>query len=122
MSIMIYPGQNGTRLAYLCRSRCAARCQISHFRVHDYEYVLTFAAMLVVALVISTQTARIRKQAADAIIRQSRSETLYRLSRRLAGGNRVLDMARIAAEHTAEVIHGIVVIFLPEGGRISISQ
>src|SRR5436853_2191500 len=59
------------------------------FRVHDYEYLLTFAAMLAVALVISTQTARIRKQAADAMVRQSRSETLYRLSRRLAGRNRV---------------------------------
>ena len=73
------------------------------FRVHDYEYLLTFAAMLVVALVISTQTARIRKQAADAIIREARSQTLYRLSRRLAGQNRVFDMARIAAEYAAEV-------------------
>jgi len=92
------------------------------FRVHDYEYVLTFAAMLVVALVISTQTARIRKQAADAIIRQSRSETLFHLSRRLAGRNRVFDMARIAAEYTAEVFEASVVIFLPENDRISFAQ
>src|SRR5690348_8714432 len=35
------------------------------FQVRDYQYLLTFAAMLVVALVISTQTAGIRKQAAD---------------------------------------------------------
>ena len=30
-------------------------------RVSDYEYLLTFGGMLVVALVISTQTARIRR-------------------------------------------------------------
>src|ERR1051326_3830431 len=29
-------------------------------RVHDYEYLITFAGMLAVALIISTQTARIR--------------------------------------------------------------
>ena len=36
------------------------------FPVSEYEYLITFAAMLVVALVISTQTARIRAQAANA--------------------------------------------------------
>lgn len=92
------------------------------FQVHDYEYLLTFAAMLVVALVISTQTARIRKQAADAITRQARSEKLYCLSRRLAGRNRVFDMTRIAAEYIAEVFQGSVVIFLPKDGSISFAQ
>src|SRR5689334_16229220 len=92
------------------------------FRVHDYEYLLTFAAMLVVALVISTQTARIRKQAADANIREARTETLYRLSRRLAGENHVFDIARIAADYASEVFHGEVVIFLPEDGRIAFTR
>jgi hypothetical protein len=36
-------------------------------------------------------------------IREARSETLYHLSRRLAGQSRVFDMARIAAEYAAEV-------------------
>jgi two-component system sensor histidine kinase KdpD len=92
------------------------------FRVHDYEYLLTFAAMLVVALVISTQTARIRKQAADAVTGEARSQTLYHLSRRLAGQNRVFDIARIAAEYAVEVFQDNVVIFLPEDGRISFAQ
>ena len=50
------------------------------FRVSDYDYLITFAGMLVVALVISTQTARIRTQAADAPDREARTEALYRLS------------------------------------------
>src|SRR2546421_416503 len=49
-------------------------------RVSDYEYVMTFAGMLAVALVISAQTVRIRVQAADATGREARTETLYRLS------------------------------------------
>jgi two-component system sensor histidine kinase KdpD len=91
-------------------------------RVHDYEYLLTFAAMLVVALVISTQTARIREQAANAAVGQARSQTLYHLSRRLTGQNRAFDIARIAAEYGTEVFQGPVVIFLPEEGRINFAQ
>jgi two-component system, OmpR family, sensor histidine kinase KdpD len=92
------------------------------FRVHDYEYLLTFGAMLVVALVVSTQTARIRGQAADAAARHGRSETLYRLSRRLAGQSRAFDVARVAAEYASEVFDREVTIFLPEDGRISFAR
>lgn len=92
------------------------------FQVHDYEYLLTFAAMLVVALVISTQTAGIRKQAADATLRETRSETLYHLSRRVSGQSRVFDVARMAGEYAEEVFQAQVVIFLPEEGRITFSR
>ena len=89
------------------------------FRVNDYEYLITFAGMLVVALVISTQTARIRKQAAHAADREARTETLYRLSRSLAGQTRVFEMARTAAECAEEVFRAPVVIFLPDDGKIT---
>ncbi len=89
------------------------------FRVADYEYLITFAGMLVVALVISTQTARIRMQAANAVDSEARTETLYRLSRRLAGQTRVFDVARTAAECAEEVFQVPVVIFLPDEGKIT---
>ncbi len=88
-------------------------------RVHDYEYLLTFSGMLVVALVISAQTSRIREQAADAIVRQTRNEMLYRLSRLLAGQTRVFDVARTAASYAQEALGGHVVVFLPEDGNIN---
>jgi len=91
-------------------------------RVHDYEYLLTFTGMLVVALVISTQTARIRAQAAEAVAREGRSDTLFHLSRRLAGQTRLFDVARAAAEYAEEVFEARVVIFLPEDGRVSFSR
>ncbi len=88
------------------------------FRISDYQYVITFAAMLITVLVISTQTARIRQHAADALAREARNETLYRLSRRLAGQGRTMDVARLASEYAEEVFGGKVVIFLPQDGKI----
>jgi two-component system sensor histidine kinase KdpD len=89
------------------------------FQVHDYQYLITFVAMLAVALVISTQTAGIKKQAADAAVREARSETLYHLSRRVASQTRVCDVARIAAEYAQEIFQTKVMMFLPEDGRIN---
>ena len=88
------------------------------FRVTDYQYLITFSAMLITALVISTQTARIRNHAAEVTAREARNETLYRLSRRLAGQGIVMDVARLAAEYAEEVFDGRIVIFLPQEGKI----
>ena len=48
-------------------------------------------------LVIGTQTARIRKQAANAVEREARTEALYLLSRRWSGETRVFEAAQAAA-------------------------
>ena len=92
------------------------------FRVSDYEYLITFAGMLAVALVISTQTARIVAQAVNAEDSEARTETLYRLSKRLAGQTRVFDVARTAAEFAEEVFPASIVIFFPEEGRIAFNR
>ncbi len=89
------------------------------FAVSDYQYVFTFAGMLVVALVISTQTARLKEHAAHAALREARTEALYRLSSRLAGETRVFEAARSAATLAEEVFGARVVIFLPEDGQLS---
>ena len=66
------------------------------FAVSDYEYILTFAVMLVVAITISTLTIRIRMQAAHAVDRETRTQALYRLTKELTGDQRAFDAARIA--------------------------
>ncbi|MBV8843785.1 MAG: DUF4118 domain-containing protein [Bryobacterales bacterium] len=89
------------------------------FVVSDYQYLVTFAGMLVVALVISTQTARIRANARHASDREARAQALYRLSRTLAGHTRVFETARAAAELAGEVFNANAVIFLAEEGKVS---
>ena len=54
------------------------------FAVSDTEYLITFAVMLIVALVISGLTMRIRAQADRARDRERRIAALYALSRDLA--------------------------------------
>jgi two-component system sensor histidine kinase KdpD len=89
------------------------------FVISDYEYLVTFAGMLVVALVISTQTARIRASVLHAMDREARTKALYRLSSALAGQTRAFEIARAAAELAGQVLKTTVVIFLPDQGKVS---
>src|SRR5262249_6118880 len=54
------------------------------FAVSDTQYLVTFAVMLVVALVISTLTARLRQQVDAARQRERRTAILYAMTRELA--------------------------------------
>ncbi len=89
------------------------------FAVDDYQYLLTFAGMLAVALVISAQSARLMEHASQADEREARSEALYRLSHNLAAETSVFEAARAAASLAEEVFRTRVVIFLPEDGQLS---
>ncbi|MBI5333814.1 MAG: two-component system sensor histidine kinase KdbD [Burkholderiales bacterium] len=66
------------------------------FSVSDVQYLLTFAVMLVVALVIGQMTAGLKQQARVAVQRESRMRALYELARELAGA--------LLAEQVAEVV------------------
>jgi len=92
------------------------------FAVHDYEYLVMFAGMLAVSLVISSQTSKLREFARQAGEREARTEALYRLSRSLAQETRVFDAARNGAALAAEILRTQVVIFLPQDGRISFNR
>jgi two-component system sensor histidine kinase KdpD len=55
------------------------------FTVADVQYVVTFAVMLVVALVISHLTGGLKRQALDSERRERETRALYDLARQLAG-------------------------------------
>jgi two-component system sensor histidine kinase KdpD len=89
------------------------------FAVSDIQYLLTFAIMLAVALVISGLTASVRLQANVAAHRERRTAQLYAMSRELAGTRGQEAMARVAVRHVSEVFDSQVVILLPgPGGRL----
>lgn len=91
-----------------------------NFGVTDYEYLVTFVVMLIVAVTISSLTVRIRMQADYAIEREVRTQALYRITRELTGERRDFEAARIATEITREVFGSNVVLFLPESsGKIT---
>ncbi|MEP7363294.1 MAG: sensor histidine kinase KdpD [Acidobacteriota bacterium] len=84
------------------------------FAVSDYEYLITFGAMLAVALVISSAVFAARRQAQTAAQREARTNALYQLTRSLAGETRQFKAASTAAEAASEVFQIPVVILLPD--------
>ncbi|MBI3480500.1 MAG: sensor histidine kinase KdpD [Nitrosomonadales bacterium] len=90
------------------------------FAVSDTQYLITFAVMLLVGLVISSMTIRIQHQAKIAGHRERRTASLYAMSRELAATRGEDNILRIAVKHVAEVFEAQAVVLLPdETGRIA---
>ena len=73
------------------------------FAVADQRYVLTFAMMFGVGLVVSELTTRLRRQEMDALAREERTASLYALSRALGKLEDPAAIAETLARHAAEV-------------------
>ena len=83
------------------------------FAVSDTQYFVTFAVMLLVAVVISTLTARIRDQAQASRHRERRTALLYAMTRDLVSRQGLDDLLQAAARHIAEVFGRPVALLLP---------
>ena len=74
--------------------------------VYDAQYVFTFAVMLVVALITSALTSRIKTQADAAIEREARTAALYRLGRSLLEAEDENAMLAAVQARVAETLRG----------------
>jgi two-component system sensor histidine kinase KdpD len=81
--------------------------------VSDSRYVLTFAIMFVVAVISSSLTVQVKRQAEIAHEQTVRTAALYAMSRELAGGHGLDNLIRIAEQHIQAVFDGQTNIFLP---------
>jgi two-component system sensor histidine kinase KdpD len=89
------------------------------FAVSDVRYVLTFGVMLVIGVVMSRLTTRIREQAEAAREREERTSALYAMSRELAAARRADDIVRIGARHLSDTFGGDVLVLEPNpDGRV----
>ncbi len=87
------------------------------FAVAQAQYLVTFAVMLVVTLVISTLTVRLRLQAQHARDREQRTAALYQLSRDLASTRSIPELLHAAAQQMNAVFGTQVAILLANAGR-----
>ncbi len=85
------------------------------FVVTDAQYLLTFAGLLAVGLVISTLTSRVRDQARAAQQREAQTAASYDLSRDLAAAMGLEDIIRAVITHVGQIFNRQVAILLPEG-------
>lgn len=82
------------------------------FTVSDTEYLVTFAVMLAVGVVISTIAGRLKSQTQTLRKRNLETEALYNLSRVLSETPNPRDLLRIAEEHLAEFYEADVHILI----------
>ncbi len=86
--------------------------------VHDAQYLITFAVMLIVGLSVSTLAARVRRQAELSRRNERRTEALYRLGRKLSGINGQDFIAAESERAIKEVLGGDAMILLPLEGNL----
>jgi two-component system sensor histidine kinase KdpD len=82
------------------------------FDIAAVQYLLTFAVMLVVALLISNFTVRAKQQAELARQSERRTALLYALSRDLATQRGLEHVVRVALQHVTEIFGGQVAAFI----------
>jgi two-component system sensor histidine kinase KdpD len=82
------------------------------FAVSDFQHVVTFGVMFVVALLISNLTRRVRLQADAARYREHRTASLYGMSRELAATRATHNLAVVASQHVHDVFEAKVAILL----------
>jgi len=93
------------------------------FSVEDAQYLVTFAIMVIVTLVIANLMASVRQQTRVAGARERRTFLLYAMSRELAATRGTDTMARVAVRHVAEVFQCKAVVLLPdEAGKLHLPR
>lgn len=87
------------------------------FTVADTEYVITFAIMLVVSLIISHLTASLRQQVLIAYARERRAQSLFKLSKELSGALTREQISEISARHVQSMFQADVFLLLSNDNR-----
>jgi two-component system sensor histidine kinase KdpD len=89
------------------------------FAVSDVQYLVTFAVMLAVGLIVSTLTVNLRSQAKISSHRERRAGVLYTFTRELGSMHTEDEVARVAVKYIGEEFEGQSVVLLPDyQGRI----
>ncbi len=86
--------------------------------VADAQFLLTFAALLLVGIVISTLTAQTRDQARAARLREAQTTALYELSRELAAASEPEQVADVLTTHIGRLFACRSAVLLPQQGDL----
>ena len=87
------------------------------FAVSDAQYVITFAVMLAVGLIVSALTVRVREQLRASRRQERRTAALYRLTKQLSEVVGSEFLIQIAGKQLNEIFGGEVVLFVREPGQ-----
>ncbi len=82
--------------------------------VEEASYIVTFAVMFLVALVISHLASVIRRQAEAARLQERQTAAMHALSRQLAGTRGLEKILQVAVQQIAQIFECQVVALLPD--------
>jgi two-component system sensor histidine kinase KdpD len=82
------------------------------FAVSDVQYVFTLGVMLLIAIVTSTLTAKLREQTQSASKRERRTAALYNLSKKLSATRSRIEIGTFTAAKVREVFGGDVGVLI----------
>lgn len=91
-----------------------------NFTIADPENIVTLMVFMLVAVLASNLTARVRTQAIVARERAATTEDLYRFSRKLAGVATLDDLLWATAYQIAHMLKLHVVLLMPESGELAV--
>ncbi|MEO5354664.1 MAG: DUF4118 domain-containing protein [Magnetococcus sp. XQGC-1] len=83
------------------------------FAVHDAQYLVTFAVMLTVALLVGQLTAGLKFQASVAGMREAQMRALYEMSRDLSSALRVEQIVSISQRFISQGFRAAVALCVP---------
>lgn len=84
------------------------------FAVSDAEYLVTFAVMLLVAVVISNLTVRVRQQAESARQRETHTNALYSLAGQLADAGDIASLISAAVRSAEQGLRSTAIVLIPD--------
>lgn len=91
------------------------------FTVEEAKYIVTFAVMFLVALVISHLTSLIRRQAEAARLQERQTAAMHSLSRELATTRGLEQILKVAVKHISEIFECRAAALLPdEKGQVHV--
>ena len=90
------------------------------FVVADAQYLVTFAALLGVGLLISTLAAQAREQAQAAQKRAAQTAALYELSRDLAAAVVLADVAHTVVSHVEQILGSQAAVLVYDGVQLEL--
>ena len=90
------------------------------FTIADPENIITLTVFILVAVMASNLTARVRTQAIVARERAATTEDLYRFSRKLAGVVALDDLLWATVYQIAHMLKLHVVLLMPEGEELTV--
>jgi len=93
------------------------------FAVSDVQYLLTFAVMLAVGLIVGQLTAGLRFQARVASHREERAASLYEIARDLSGAVQIEQVVKISDESIERTFRASAALLLPdEQGKLAAAE